>query len=440
MGLTLALLLALVDVPVLAGGIMVNEPDHATWVRSLDAAGLNSVQVTAYARQGRWDSADLTWDHEAPAVEAEMAAAKAAGLRVVLVLRIYLEHALPENRHLWHGMVWPRDEALDAWFERYAAFVRWGADLAARRDADLLVVGNELNSLTSTLDGAHLPDLYGYLLDPSRTGPVRERRARCARQVGAKELSGLDGHRYPSLDEALRGEEAARRAWAQTVTGLAPGSMDGAPRPPRLRARQARYDRFWRAVVAEARGIYRGPISYGANFDQFGEVGFWDALDAVSTTAYFPLSRLGAGAELDAQLRTSWAGVAARLEDAAPGRPVVLLELGWTRKLGSSVRPFSYTGVEPLETVTDELSCVHWPTQPDAPEERERALAALLEVVEAGLFPSLRGFSLWKLTTYAPHRDIEPFAVVVPWRGLGEGDLGLLVLAERLRRDLEGER
>ena len=115
---------------------------------------------------------------------------------------------------------------------------------------------------------------------------------------------------------------------------------------------------------------------------------------------------------------------------------MVLLELGWTRKAGSTVRPFSYVGVEPLETVDDTLSCVHWPTQPDAPEERIRALWALLDTVEAGRFRSLRGFSLWKLTTLEMHRAIEPFAVVVPWRGLGPGDDGLLGIAAELREAL----
>ena len=214
----------LAEVPVLAGGIMVNEPDHGGWARSVERAGLNAVQVTVYARQGRWDSADLTWPRQVPSVESEMRAAKVRGLRVMLVLRVYLEHGLPANRHLWHGMVWPREDALQAWFSRYLQYVKWGAELAERHGVDLLVVGNELNSLSSTVVEGALPDLYGYWLDPARTRAVRGRRAECARRVGKADLTWLDGHRYPDLDSALRAEETVRRDWARRVTGLDTGS------------------------------------------------------------------------------------------------------------------------------------------------------------------------------------------------------------------------
>lgn len=424
MNLTLSLLVALLaDVPVLAGGIMVNEPDHPTWVNSVQVAGLDTVQVTLYARQGRWDSADLTFGLDVASVESEMRIARRAGLRVVLVLRVFLDHAFPENEHLWHGMVWPDDDAIEAWFVAYRRFALWGAELARQQRVDLLVVGNELNSMSSTAVGPTLPDLYAYHLDPERTASVRERRAKCALA--------------PGLDERLRAEERVRRAWAQRITGLGLSSAPDRPFPERLRVRRQRLARFWRETLAEARDLFGGPVSYGANFDQFQEVDFWDATDAVGLTAYFSLSRWGASDRaLDAMLRESWQDVARRIEAVAAKRPVVLLELGWTRKAGSTVRPFSYVGVEPLETVDDTLSCVHWPTQPDAPEERIRALWALLDTVEAGRFRSLRGFSLWKLTTLEMHRAIEPFAVVVPWRGLGPGDDGLLGIAAELREAL----
>jgi hypothetical protein len=99
--------------------------------------------------------------------------------------------------------------------------------------------------------------------------------------------------------------------------------------------------------------------------------------------------------------------------------------LGWTRKAGSTVRPFSYRLVEALETVgadgSTALTCVHWATQPEDPFERVAALRALDTVVEQGDFPTLRGFTLWKLSTDASHREMEPFVVVLP-RAVGLGD------------------
>ena len=34
--------------------------------------------------------------------------------------------------------------------------------------------------------------------------------------------------------------------------------------------------------------------------------------------------------------------------------------------------------------------------------------------MEQGAFPTLRGFSIWKLTTDPAHRQLEPFVVVIP--------------------------
>lgn len=45
----------------------------------------------------------------------------------------------------------------------------------------------------------------------------------------------------------------------------------------------------WRAIIARVRAIYRGPLTYGANFDEVFDVRFWDALDFIGVSAYFPL-------------------------------------------------------------------------------------------------------------------------------------------------------
>ena len=113
----LAILLAVVGVVVRSsrtadktfflGGIQVNEPDQEAWVRTLDEVGMNTVAVTVYARQGDWDSANLWFDDEAPWAVNEIRVAKARGLKVVLVLRVALDHAFERNKFFWHGMIMP---------------------------------------------------------------------------------------------------------------------------------------------------------------------------------------------------------------------------------------------------------------------------------------------------------------------------------------------
>jgi hypothetical protein len=420
-------------VPPMSGGIQVNEPNLHGWVTAVQSAGLDSVQVTLYARQLGWSSSEMWFATDAPSVVDEIRAAHDAGLRVVLVMRTALEHALPENRHLWHGMIWPSSDAeIDTWFARYRDFLLWGADLAQREGVELLAIGSELNSLTSTVQVTELPDLYQYFLDSERTAVVRGRLVECSTSVAeewlAPDLEFRDGTRYESLDAFLTAEEEATRGWTRVVTGW----RDGEANLEQLNLRRANYERHWRDLIAETRQHYEGPLTYAANFDQVADVGFWDALDAVGVNAYYSLSRFGlAGPDLDEELASSWREIAAELAPLGHGSesdassaplPLVFLELGWTRKAGSTVRPFSYHRIEVLETVGQQpdgevpLTCVHWATQPEDRGERVRALRALLRVVREGALPQLRGFMLWKLTTLPQHREVEPFVVVLPGR------------------------
>ena len=46
-------------IPPMSGGIQVNEPNLDEWVNAVRAAGLDSVQVTLYARQLAWSSSEM---------------------------------------------------------------------------------------------------------------------------------------------------------------------------------------------------------------------------------------------------------------------------------------------------------------------------------------------------------------------------------------------
>ncbi len=399
-----------VELPTFFAGIQVNEPDHDRWAAALVAQGFDAVQVTLYARQQEWDGATMYWDREAPWVVSEIRAARRAGLRVILVMRVALEHGLPENRHLWHGMIWPRQELVPDWFAAYGEFVRWGAALATAEQVDLFAIGNELNSMTSTRQVTEIPDLYAYYLDPERVAAVNARLAGCAEAVlrdgAGEDLRQLDGGRYPDLAAMLAASAERQHQWASVVAG----SVES------LNQRAGLHESYWRELIHEVRVTYGGPLTYGGNFDQFGQVGFWDALDALSVNAYFPLSRYGSTrAQRRAFMAERWQQIGSQLTAAADELPLVMLELGWTRSAGATVRPYSYDRVEVLETSgSDALTCVHWDSQPQDAGERVDAMLALGDAVEAGAFPRLRGFTLWKMTTNPEHRAIEPFAVVLP--------------------------
>jgi len=93
----------------------------------------------------------------------------------------------------------------------------------------------------------------------------------------------------------------------------------------------------WRRVISLVRREFPGPLVYSANFDTWEGIRFWDALDFIGVSAYFPLSR-----EEDpdvADLEAGWDHALQPLEEASRrlGRPVLLTEAGFP-SVGSAAR------------------------------------------------------------------------------------------------------
>ncbi|MFT5970629.1 MAG: hypothetical protein ACI8ZO_001143 [Flavobacteriales bacterium] len=47
---------------------------------------------------------------------------------------------------------------------------------------------------------------------------------------------------------------------------------------------------FWYKLIKEIKTIYKGKLSYAANWDSYSNIIFWDVLDYIGIDAYFPLS------------------------------------------------------------------------------------------------------------------------------------------------------
>ncbi len=47
---------------------------------------------------------------------------------------------------------------------------------------------------------------------------------------------------------------------------------------------------FWKSLIKEIRTFYNGKLTYGANWDDFEQVTFWNELDYIGFSSYFPLS------------------------------------------------------------------------------------------------------------------------------------------------------
>jgi hypothetical protein len=99
----------------------------------------------------------------------------------------------------------------------------------------------------------------------------------------------------------------------------------------------------WRRIIARVRGVYRGPLTYSANFDTWQSIAFWDALDFIGLSAYFPLSDRPDPSPED--LRAGWDRALAPLEVASRrfDRPVLFTESGFPSVAEAAQAPWRET-------------------------------------------------------------------------------------------------
>ena len=94
----------------------------------------------------------------------------------------------------------------------------------------------------------------------------------------------------------------------------------------------------WRRIIERVRTIYDGPLTYGANFDEVFDVPFWDALDWIGVSGYFPL--VPDASPDRATLVRAWQPVLARLEALSrrERKPVLFTEIGYRSVQGAAWR------------------------------------------------------------------------------------------------------
>lgn len=400
------------------GGIQVHEPDHARWVAALDEAGMNTVAVTAYAHQGAWDTDHLWFNESEPAVLDEIRAARAAGLHVVLVLRVAADHAFPENEFIWHGMIMPRsDEMIDSWFRNYTRFVTLWAAIAEREGVDVLGIGSEMNALSATLPitrWGNLKNYYGYYWYQRMS---RKRARRFAEEIREKDLWVRGAGDYETLEDFLDARYRRTVSWArQAYLRREPDRLE------RINHRRQRINEHWIELIRRVREIYRGRLTYGANFDNYRDVGFWRHLDLIGINGYFPLRNhlnreLSDGEKSDV-FRESWRTIFEdirrfRREQEIEGMPFMFTELGYTFRESSTVEPWAHGGFSVVGWGVSRRRLVVWKELPLDYDERRLAVEALRQVHAESAERLLTGILYWKLSSIRELESIEPFMLHV---------------------------
>lgn len=133
----------------------------------------------------------------------------------------------------------------------------------------------------------------------------------------------------------------ARLAGRERAAGLVVGSEMISLSPETAR---------WRALIRRVRRVFHGFVTYQANWDEVLRVGFWRDLDAISVSAYYPLTQQPDPTVDD--LVAGWReyvhvdGVVRRWFDELDfvrrrtGRPVVFGEIGYRTVRGTARAPW----------------------------------------------------------------------------------------------------
>jgi hypothetical protein len=151
----------------------------------------------------------------------------------------------------------------------------------------------------------------------------------------------------------------------------------------------------WRRLIADVREVYRGPITYAANWDEFESITFWDRLDYIGIQAYFPLAE-GERPTLE-QLAAAWQSHAAAIEAVSKrhGKPVLFTELGYASAPGAAARPWEWSGRDRST-----------PATPEGLELQKDAYEAFFRTMWHREW--LSGVYFWKWYPGLERRDVPP--------------------------------
>ncbi len=96
---------------------------------------------------------------------------------------------------------------------------------------------------------------------------------------------------------------------------------------------------FWTSLITKVKKIYKGRLTYAANWDEYTRTPFWSELDYIGIDAYFPLSE--EKTPTVAQLKEGWQKWKPEMKSTADtfDKPILFTEFGY--------RSMDYTAKKP---------------------------------------------------------------------------------------------
>jgi hypothetical protein len=208
------------------------------------------------------------------------------------------------------------------------------------------------------------------------------------------ETGGWRGEIDPGSEQGWRDYQGSYRsfvlAWARDAQAF---GADAFSIGVECKSWSGRFGDYWQALIADVRAVFHGALTYSANWDEADGVLFWDQLDWIGVNAFYPLAHANGASDAEYVL-----GARAALDGLEPlaratGKPVVLVEIGYTTRQNAAVEPWLWPDTM-QNVVVDE-------------REQARALAAIAGA--AAERPWIGGFYVWRY--YANLDDVSQEAI-----------------------------
>lgn len=395
------------------GGIQINEADQINWAKKLKAVGMNTAQVTAYAKQGIWNTDHLWWEKDDTTnVIREIRAIKSQGVNIIMVLRVALQHEYKGNPFKWHGMIFPKTKKQKLeWFSRYNYWVEMWAKICEREGVEIFAIGSELNALTSTIEIDSLSPLLEYFSNEKNQKKHEFKILDYQNQLKEKNIWEYGAPIDTNHKKYISSKIKSNLEWSKQVC-----FTEKSNNIELINDERFFLDSCWRNIIKNTRKYYKGKLTLAANFDNYNEVNFWNDLDYIGINAYFPLRKIERKSiesdSLYKKLNKGWDSIfnlinEFKINQNITDKPLFFTELGYTKKENCTTAPWKGYGYSLLSN-NDFDTLVIWEDTKNKPQERKLALDALYDVVNKDSIP-LEGISYWKLSTHHYHEKNEAF-------------------------------
>lgn len=149
----------------------------------------------------------------------------------------------------------------------------------------------------------------------------------------------------------------------------------------------------WNQVIDKVREVYKGKLTYAANWTEYAEVPFWNKLDMIGIDAYFPVSDKS-GATLD-EIKANWTLKADEIEawlkeKGLTEKGLIFTEIGYPSAEGAARQP--WVAISSVENQQEQADCLN----------------AMFDVLTKR--PWFKGYYLWQ---YFPQERWSPLGFTV---------------------------